>query len=144
MATIEKKFTIQVPSSTENLALIREFIAGVGARAGLGQSDIDKLELAADEACANVIEHAYESDMTREVIVRAAYDEELLQITIEDNGRGFDPQAVPQADVESLASERRSGGLGLKLIRTLMDEVQYERLPGRKNELRMIKRIRKQ
>jgi serine/threonine-protein kinase RsbW len=134
---------LQVPSSTENLALIREFVTGIGVRAGFSQADIDKLELAADEACANVIEHAYESDIMREVMVRAVYDEEFLQITIEDSGREFDPRFVPQTDVERLVSERRSGGLGLRLIRTLMDEVHYRRTPDHKNELRMVMRIKR-
>ncbi|MBA2501808.1 MAG: ATP-binding protein, partial [Pyrinomonadaceae bacterium] len=59
MTAIERKFTLQVPSSTENLAMIREIVGNIGTQAGLESADIAKLELAVDEACANVIEHAY-------------------------------------------------------------------------------------
>ncbi len=143
MAAIERTFTLHVPSSTENLALIREFVTSVGTQAGLDQSDIGKLELAVDEACANVIEHAYGHDATKEVVVRAIFDEEVLRIKVIDNGRGFDPQSIPQADLERLVAERRSGGLGMRLMKSLVDEVRYEFEPGPKNELHMTKRIRK-
>jgi serine/threonine-protein kinase RsbW len=102
-----------------------------------------KLELAVDEACANVIEHAYGSDTTREVTVKATLDPEAVQIVIVDTGRGFDPTAIDEVDVEQLIRERKSGGLGLHLIRKLMDEVQYQIVPGQKNELKMIKRLKK-
>ncbi|MBL8144007.1 MAG: ATP-binding protein, partial [Acidobacteria bacterium] len=70
MAAFEQKFTLGVPSSTQNLALIREFVTNVGAQAGLGDDDVAKLELAVDEACANVIEHAHHGDATKDVTIR--------------------------------------------------------------------------
>jgi serine/threonine-protein kinase RsbW len=143
MGTVERKFTLQVQSQTDNLVMIREFVTSIGERAGLAPSEINKLELAVDEACANVIEHAYEHDATQEVVVRAIFDEETLQIHVEDTGRGFDPKSVPQAELQQLVAERKSGGLGLRLLRQLMDEVDYEIVPGEKNRLRLTKRIRK-
>jgi serine/threonine-protein kinase RsbW len=143
MAVIERTFTLKVPSSTENLAMIREFLNGVLAQTGLDQSDINKLELAVDEACSNVMEHAYGHDATKEVVVRVIFDEELVRVNIIDTGRGFDPQSIPQADLERLVAERRSGGLGLRLMKSLVDEVRYEFEPGQKNELHMTKRIKK-
>lgn len=143
MSAIEKNFTLHVPSSTENLALIREFVTTVGTQAGLSEKDIAKLELAVDEACANVIEHAYGHDATKEVIVRALYDGDAITFEIEDTGKGFDPTQIEQEELEQLIQKRKDGGLGMRLIKSLMDEVQYEIVPGQKNELRMTKRIRK-
>jgi serine/threonine-protein kinase RsbW len=143
MSSLERKFTLQVPSSTENLALIREFVTSVGAQAGLDESGVAQLELAVDEACANVIEHAYGHDTTKEVIVRAVFNDETLRISVIDEGRGFDPNKVKQETIEQLVHERKSGGLGIRLIKTLMDEVSYEIVPGQKNELHMTKRIKK-
>lgn len=143
MSSIERKFTLKVPSSTENLALIREFVATIGNQAGLDESGVAQLELAVDEACANVIEHAYGHDITKEVVVRAIFDNEFLRIAVIDEGRGFDPNKMPQDSVEQLIHERKSGGLGIRLIKTLMDEVSYEIVPGQKNELHMTKKIRK-
>jgi len=143
MAAIERKFNLQVPSSTENLALIREFVTSVGRQATLSEEEITQLELAVDEACANVIEHAYGHDITKAVSVRATFDDEKLLISVIDEGRGFDPAKVDQESVEELVHARKSGGLGIRLIRTLMDEVSYEIVPGQKNELHMTKRIKK-
>jgi len=143
MPSIERKFTLQVPSSTENLSLIREFVTAVGRQAQLEEPEISNLELAVDEACANVIEHAYGHDITKEVVVRAKFDDESLRISVIDEGRGFDPDNVGQDSVEKLIHARQSGGLGIRLIKKLMDEVSYEIMPGQKNELHMTKKIRK-
>lgn len=143
MAAIERAFTLQVPSSTENLALIREFVTTVGQQAGLTEAEIGKIELAVDEACANVIEHAYGHDASKEVIIRANIDDDSITFEIVDTGKGFDPNKIAQEELEKLIQDRKDGGLGMRLIKKLMDEVQYEIVPGQKNELRMIKRIRK-
>jgi len=143
MPSIERKFTLQVPSSTENLALIREFVTAVGRQAQLDEPEVSNLELAVDEACANVIEHAYGHDITKEVIVRAKFDDESLRISVIDEGLGFDPGNVDQDSVEQLMHDRKSGGLGIRLIKKLMDDVSYEIVPGQKNELHMTKKIRK-
>jgi serine/threonine-protein kinase RsbW len=143
MASIERTFSLRVPSSTENLAMIREFVNGVGTRAGMAAAEVAMLEMAVDEACANVIEHAYGPEVTKEVSVKATLDDDTVQIDVVDTGRGFDPAGISQKSLEQLVAERKSGGLGMRLMKTLMDEVYYEVIPGQKNELRMIKRLRK-
>lgn len=143
MPSFEKTFALHVPSSTENLALIRDFVGNIGTRAGFDENETTKITLAVDEAVANVIEHAYGSDDTREVTIRAVLDEDSVRFEIIDNGRGFDPGLVQPKDLEQLVKERRSGGLGLRLIRTVMDDVQYQIKPGEKNELRMVKKLKR-
>ena len=143
MGALEQKFTLHVPSSTQNLALIREFVNNVGAQAGLGDDDVAKLELAVDEACTNVIEHAHRGDLSKDVVVRAEFDEKTLRIEVLDSGAGFDPATLPDADVGRLVHEHKSGGLGYRVMKTLMDEVSYEIRPGADNRLRMVKRLRK-
>jgi serine/threonine-protein kinase RsbW len=143
MPSVERTFVLQVPSSTENLAMIRDFVTSIAAQAGLTPEGVAKIELAVDEACANVMEHAYGRDMTKEVSVRATLDGDILEIDVVDTGQGFDPNAVEQMELEKLITSRRSGGLGMRLMKTLMDEVHYEMIPGKKNELRMIKHLNK-
>lgn len=143
MPQIERRFSLQVPSSTENLAMIRDFVNGIGVRAGMPASEVAKLELAVDEACANVIEHAYGPEVTKEVSVRATLDDDTVQIDVVDTGKAFDPALIPTLSLDDLVAGRRSGGLGMRLMKTLMDEVHYEVIPGHKNELRMIKRLKK-
>jgi|SRR5215510_1218080 len=144
MAEIERKFTLKVPSSTENLALIRDFVTSVGKQARMSDSDVSNLELAVDEACANVIEHAYGFDISKEVIVRAIVDGDEVKISVIDMGRGFDPEKLKSESLKELVSQRKTGGLGIRLIKSLMDEVSYEIIPGQKNELHMTKKIRRE
>jgi len=141
--TLEQSFALHVPSSTENLALIREFVTRVGVQAGFSEEEVGQLELAVDEACTNVMEHAYGNDTTQQVVIRAAFDGDAVSITVIDTGRGFDPEDVKQKDVLQLAAERKTGGLGLRLMKSLVDEVRYEIEPGKKNELHMVKRLKK-
>lgn len=143
MPSMERSFRLQVPSSTENLAMIRDFVSSIGEQAGMDPCEVGKLELAVDEGCANVIEHAYSRDRTEEVSIIATIDDDVLEILIVDTGRGFDPGSIEQVDLKELALAGRSGGLGMRLIKSLMDEVQYEMKPGHKNVLRMIKRLKK-
>jgi serine/threonine-protein kinase RsbW len=143
MSSLERTFTLQVPSSTENLAMIRDFVTSIAEQAGLTPGEVAQIELAVDEACANVMEHAYGRDITKEVSVRATLDGDAVEINVIDTGQGFDPTAVKQLELEKLISNRKSGGLGMRLMKKFMDEVHYEMIPGKKNELRMIKRLHK-
>lgn len=142
MVPLERTFSIHVPSSTENLVMIREFVTSIGTQAGLPPTEVIKLETAVDEACANVIEHAYGSDVTKEVSVRATLDDSILEILVIDTGIGFDPTSVEQKELAKLVAARKSGGLGMRLIKSLMDEVHYQMVPGVKNELRMVKKLK--
>lgn len=143
MESFEKTFSLAVPSSTENLSMIRDFTSKVGERAGFDENQIAFLALAVDEACANVIEHAYKEDPTHQVTVRAMLDDAKLALEIIHGGEAFDPDAVRPKSVEDLIKERRSGGLGLRIIRSVMDEVEYRIVPGELNVLRMLKWLKK-
>jgi serine/threonine-protein kinase RsbW len=123
--------------------MIRDFVKSIGTQSGMEDMDVARLELAVDEACANVMEHAYDADSTKEVSIRAIVDDESVQIEVVDSGKGFDPAAVEQLKVEELVSARRTGGLGMRLMKSFMDEVHYEMQPGVKNELKMVKRLNK-
>jgi serine/threonine-protein kinase RsbW len=134
MAIVESTFTLSVPSSVENLAMVRDFIRRVCEQAGFEKADITKLTMAVDEACTNIVEHAYGYDITKEVKVRAIYDDEQIRIELIDTGHDFDPTLVQPKSLEELVSKRKTGGLGIRLIRSLVDEVRYEISPGHKNE----------
>jgi serine/threonine-protein kinase RsbW len=143
MENFERRFLLHVPSSTENLSLIRDFVANIGKQAGLAETELSMVELAVDEACANVIEHAYGLDQTKEVIVRARLDGDAITIEVVDTGKGWDPATVEQKDIKRLVEERRSGGLGMRMMKLVMDEVEYNIKPGERNELRMTKKLKK-
>ena len=141
MSTLE--FTLGVPSATAHQAMIRSFIGHALEKAGFDEMEINMLVLAVDEAVANVNEHAYSGDESKEVKVSVVVGDDQVQIEIADTGKGFDPAKVTQKGLEQLVAERKSGGLGLRLIQKIMDDVHYQIVPGEKNELRMVKKLRK-
>lgn len=126
----------------ENLDSIREYV-GMGAKdAGFNDSDIYAVQLAADEACSNIIEHAYGNDDTGLLECSYSFDGEYLVLTFKDYGCFFDPTSVSDPDLTSSLEQRQIGGLGLFLIKNLMDDVQYESHGEAGNVLTLKKRLR--
>ena len=74
--------------------------------------------------------------------MRVTLDIDSLKIQVIDTGKGFDPGQIEQKDVKKLIAERRSGGLGMRMMKLVMDEVEYNIKPGERNELRMVKRLK--
>jgi serine/threonine-protein kinase RsbW len=123
---------LQVPSRTEYIAVVRLVVASfVSARRSVAAERIDDLKLAVSEACTNAIEANVASSGGRDpVVVRVWEAPERLEVCIADSGPGFDPEMLPEhppaTDPERLNFER---GLGIPLIRTLVDDVRFESGP---------------
>jgi len=71
-------------------------------------------------------------------------DHDAVQIEVIDTGKGFDPAMVEQLKLEDMVAAKRKGGLGMRLMKSFMDEVHYEVQPGVKNELKMVKKLHKE
>lgn len=114
------------PARFEFLDEIRDVVAEVARGGGFPEKTIYSLQLAADEAASNIIEHAYEgvSDATLYVTCNMQGDE--IVITMRDTGRAFNPTSVKEPNLKADLSERQIGGLGVYLMRKLMDTVHYE------------------
>lgn len=119
--------TLHLSSHTENLVVIREFIAKQAAYFGFNEDDIFKIELAVDEAITNVIKHAYNKDWDHMITIHVKSEGNQFIIIIEDQGKPFDVASVKAPDLEAYIKMRKKGGLGIHLIKTYMDEFLYER-----------------
>lgn len=133
---------LKVKSKTENLSEIRDFVSTNALNAGIPAATIDNIILAVDEACTNIIKHAYKLSPQGEIIIRIDYDEEKFTITIIDYGKSFEPERVPLPDLQKYYREHRVGGLGMYLIKSLMDHVEYTTIPGKYNQVLLSKNIR--
>ena len=133
-----KNYKLKIPSDTENLEIIRNFIAGIARKVGFRKDDIHKIELAVDEACTNVIQHAYKNQKKQSIDIAIKLNFKKFSIIITDKGEGFDFQEIDIPDMEEYLAELRVGGLGIYLMKTLMDEVDYKKANG-KNQVRMVK-----
>jgi serine/threonine-protein kinase RsbW len=136
-----KEQELKVKSRTENLSKIREFIQGFAFSIGFKQSAIDNIMLAVDEACTNIIKHAYKSFPDGEIIIKLSCEEKKLIITIIDYGVSFQPEQIPEPNIQEYYRQHRVGGLGMYLMKTLMDDVKYISIPGKYNQVLLSKSI---
>jgi serine/threonine-protein kinase RsbW len=135
----KKEFIVK--SSTENLSLIRDFAKSVAEAGGFDEEATGKIILAIDEACTNIIKHAYKYSPEGEMIINANFNGEKLIISITDEGSRFDPNLVPEPDIKEYHKQRRVGGLGIYLMKKLMDEVEYKIINDRKNQVILVKYV---
>ncbi len=136
---IEKE--LRVTSRTENLSVVREFIQSTAEKVGLNPGVIEDVMLAVDEACTNIIKHAYKSFPDGEILLKLNFSDHKLTITIVDYGNSFNPDKVPDPDLQKYYKQHRVGGLGMYLMKTLMDEVKYNSVPGKYNEVYLTKNL---
>ena len=131
---------ITFPARFEFLDELREFVADIARQNGFTDREIYSLQLAADEAATNIIEHACEEDSNASFDVTCGMQGDALVIIMRDDGKPFDISKVKPPDLKADLSERQIGGLGIYLMRKLMDEVRYESNSRTGNLLTMIKR----
>lgn len=137
---IIKRLEFNMPSDVNYLNHVRNFIVGVSSEEKIDDEKISQIEMSLDEALANIIEHAYSYDAYQQINIIVTLYKDQLEIVLRDQGRSFDSKNTPLPDLKKHIEERRVGGLGRYLMKTLMDEVDYKS-DGRYNELRMIKKI---
>ena len=120
------KFAIFIEELSEELALAPELTFN--------------LNLVLEEAVSNVILYAYGEEKQKEITLLANMSDNNLIFVLTDSGQEFDPTKVPDADVTLSAEEREIGGLGIFLIRQIMNTIEYQRIDG-KNVLIMGKQL---
>lgn len=132
---------ITIQADTQHLRTVREFIARLIGQSKLDERARNRVVLAVDEAVANVIQHGYKSrdDGMVSVIVEVA--DEFFRISIQDSGVCFNPTTPDDVNLENHLAAHRKRGLGIFLMRKIMDEVHYNYREGTRNELILVKYI---
>lgn len=132
------------PANYDSISLICEFATSSARKSGLGGDQLFHIELAVDEACTNIVEHAYEGDGHGRIYIAcdsAALDgEKFFIIRLRDNGKPFDPRSIPPPCCESNGQPLQVGGLGVHFMRKMMDRIRFNFSKGW-NELYMYKKI---
>jgi len=137
----QQTFKLSVPSDTVNLAMIRDFVEDSARRSTIAEPEMQKLTLAVDEACANVIEHAYDNDNTREITVHVWFDDAQIEVDVIDSGSRFDPSSHKPLELQDLVG--RKGGMGIRIMQMATDELLVDTDENGYNRLRLIKRLAK-
>ena len=126
---------LRIPSRAEWVGVARLAVAGIASRLQFSIEDIEDLKLAVAEACTNCIQHASGSDS---VLISCGIYPDKIVVTVQDNGKGFAGRGLTPQEL----GEPKVGGLGVFLIRSLMDDVDYELNPETGTKLTMTKFLR--
>jgi serine/threonine-protein kinase RsbW len=132
--------TVVFPGRYDSLAGIVDLVTAAAEKAGLDMRGVHAVQLAVDEACSNIIEHAYGGEGRGDIECTCCANSDGLTMTLTDHGAPFDPDSVPEPDLQGDLEGRAEGGLGVYIMRQVMDEVRYEFTPDSGNVLTMVKR----
>lgn len=129
---------LTIPSTTLKLSTVRRFVEGHARACGFSADVVDQLSLAVDEACTNVIRHAYSGSKSGPVDISVDIDTERFTVTIRDEGKSIDLERYAEPDLNQSIRDRQGGGFGVHIMRRLMDLVEYEK-HGKFNEVHLVK-----
>lgn len=127
------------PGRFDSLEKINSLVTRAAAQAGFDEMDIYAIQTAVDEACSNIIDHAYGGESDQPIECTCDADPNRFRILLQDRGAAFQPEAVPAPDLVSDLENRQERGLGLYFMRRLMDEVHFEFSAEQGNSLTMVK-----
>lgn len=127
-----------VKSKTENLSIVRDFVKESANILSIPDNLISQLILAVDEACTNIIKHAYKNSPLEDIFITIEADSSKISISIRDSGISFNPNNIPEPNLQQFHKEKRGGGLGMFLMKKLMDDVHYN-ISANSNEVVLVK-----
>jgi serine/threonine-protein kinase RsbW len=135
--------TITIPGQFSGLEKIRKFVGKFANQAGMNESDVYAIQLAVDEACSNIIEHAYGGEELGNIECTCMVEGESIKIVIKDYGNPFKPEKVPPMEKDVPLEKLKPRGAGIYLMKHLMDEVHFEFNEDSGNKLTMVKYFNK-
>jgi len=130
-----KRFTC----SLNNLEQICNYVTLYARQAGLNDTEVYAVQLAVDEASTNIIEHGYGQECPSRIDITCDVQEDGLKVVIYDDAEPFNPESIPEPEVNVPLEEIKPRGLGIYLMKQMMDEVHYQSSPAMGNTLTMIK-----
>ncbi len=131
-----KRHSIVMRNDIEQIPTLAEWVESLGVPSALNMT----INLALEEAVTNVMLYAYPKDKKGSVLIEAEKRADQIKFVISDSGIAFDPTQQAEADITLSAEDRAIGGLGIHLVRQIMDDIRYERIDG-KNILTLTKNI---
>lgn len=134
--------TLRITNDTKNLIKVREFMSRMIRSSALPPNEENKVILAVDEAVSNIIEHGYEARIEGYIDITVDVTDEQFKIRIVDTGKNFDPDRIRDPNILEHVRAGKRKGLGIFLMRQIMDEVRYIFKEGVHNELVLIKYVR--
>ena len=140
IANMEVIATLTIPAHLAYLSQVRRFVMNAAATLPCGDEQIDDLILATDEAVTNIIVHGYQAN-EGEIRLTIGQQSGACMVVLQDNAPAFDPNTAAKPNINAPLESRPLGGLGVHLIRMLMDDLHYQQEADGTNRLTLIKRF---
>ena len=132
--------SLQLPGSLEGLRAARAGLDAFASGQGLSPERVWPFQVALDEALSNIVRYGHRDGGPPRIELSLVLRDGQLEMVVEDDADPFDPLKAPPPDTKAPLEERRPGGLGIALVRELMDVVEYARV-GDRNRLRLGRRV---
>ncbi|MEW6584059.1 MAG: ATP-binding protein [Nitrospirota bacterium] len=132
---MKEKIAVSFPSHPKYLTLVRAVTVRTAQIYGIGEALAEDIKLAVDEACANVIKHAYKGDTSKKIVLKYMNSKKQFTVIIEDAGIKADPGSIQGRDLDDL----KPGGLGVHFIRRVFDVFTFDDKKKKGNRLILTK-----
>jgi anti-sigma regulatory factor (Ser/Thr protein kinase) len=119
--------SVQLKNNLSELQRLNQIVTEFAERHGLASELVFRLNLVLEEIITNVISYGYQDGLEHEISVRLSWQDPDMKVEVEDDGRPFNPLEAPPPDIGKPLAEREVGGLGIHLVRKMMDELEYRR-----------------
>jgi anti-sigma regulatory factor (Ser/Thr protein kinase) len=136
----EDSLAMRAEARLDTLQTFRAFVDRAGAQEGLDPAVLADLKLVVDEAITNIVLHGYGGDGGT-VELRIDREGSDVVVLIRDQAPPFDPDGVADPELNTALASRQPGGMGIFLMRQMMDQVEFRPLPGEGNELKLVKHL---
>jgi serine/threonine-protein kinase RsbW len=130
---------LRFPSESKYLHMVHELTRLLAETTGFEPEEAEKIALAVDEATTNVVQHAYGGEAGHEIEVHFDPSGDNLEIVILHDGEPLEAMPVPQFHLDELVAEHKTGGLGLTIMRQMMDKVEHTKAEAGKNKCVLVR-----
>jgi serine/threonine-protein kinase RsbW len=137
---VTASMSVTLVNDRSEVERLSRLVEAFGEAEGLPPESVFSVNLALDEVVTNIIRYAYDDGRKHSIVIRLALEDDVLSAQVEDDGRAFNPLEMPPPDITASIEDRPIGGLGIHLVRSVMNSVEYRREDGR-NMLIMKKRL---
>jgi serine/threonine-protein kinase RsbW len=138
-----KQISQSFPGRYVQLRNICDFIKPFVEESGFSENETYEILMAVDEACSNIIEHAYGAEGIGDIDCSCSFEPPILTVLLRDNGKSFSPRDIPKPNIKASLKNRKNHGLGFFIMQKIMDEVQYSPNMGNGNQLILRKTLEK-
>ena len=129
--TMSEKIAFELKNNLSEIERLSQIVTEFGGLNNLSPKVLFAVNLALEEILTNIISYGYEDNNEHVIVIRLSLKDEELVAEVEDDGRPFNPLEVPEPDISRPLEDRKIGGLGIHLVRNLMDGLEYRRYGGK-------------